>query len=142
MSKSWRFADLYGYAMCLITVVIMIIAIAGLIDAAMDYRDPLHSQPWRRSSDRSLASFEIYKLDVMRSLDTDAGGAAWVPNEAEIQGMYEAELADAIGKARSSASKRLVINVVLILISAALFTVHWRWVRRLSGAGEEAAPAC
>jgi len=138
MRTSWRFAELYGYALCLITVVIMIIAVAGLIDAAMDYRDPLHSQQWRRSSDRSLASFETYKLDVLRSLDTGEGGAAWVPDEAEIQAMYEAESDDAIAKVRSSASQRIVIDVVLILISAALFAVHWRWVRALSGAGAEA----
>ncbi len=104
----------------------------------MDYQDPLHSQQWRRSSDRSLASFETYKLDVLRSLDTAEGGAAWVPSEAEIRAMYEAESDDAIAKVRSSASKRIVIDVVLILISAALFRVHWRWVRALSGSGEEA----
>jgi hypothetical protein len=41
MDRLNRFvAQIYGYAVCLITVIVMLISIKGIIDAAFDLSDP------------------------------------------------------------------------------------------------------
>jgi hypothetical protein len=43
--------------------------------------------------------------------------------------MYEAEREAAIGNTRFRAIKSLVGNLLLILVAAVLFTIHWRWLK-------------
>ena len=44
MDRLNRFvAQIYGYAVCLITVIVMLISIKGIIDAAFDLSDPVRA---------------------------------------------------------------------------------------------------
>ncbi|MEA2763552.1 MAG: hypothetical protein QOD47_2836, partial [Gemmatimonadaceae bacterium] len=43
---------------------------------------------------------------------------------------YDAEREAAIGNARFRAIRSLVGNLLLIILAAVLFTIHWRWLRR------------
>src|SRR5215208_2348412 len=104
MDRINRFiAQVYGYAVCLITVVVMLISIKGIIDAAFDLSDPLRAEGgYGRYG--PLTSFELYKLQARRegvalryrgpmpATEVGPRGAAdTTMTDADLRKLYDAE---------------------------------------------------
>lgn len=136
-----RISQAYGYAVCFITVVVMLFSIKGVVDAAIDLSDPIRSESSRMG--RTLTNFEVYKAEARREAGTraQAGPAPAyatplkaVPDtgasDAELRRLYDAERETAIGNARFRATRSLVGNLLLIVLAGALFAIHWRWLKR------------
>lgn len=147
-----RIAQAYGYAVCFITVIVMLIALKQVVDAAFDLSDPIRADGggYGRMG-RSITNFEIYKAEAKRqpgersemiaqgspAVRVDqppkAGvsrAAADTLSDAELRRLYDAERETAIGNARFRATRSLVGNLLLILLAAVLFGIHWRWLRQ------------
>jgi hypothetical protein len=139
-----RIPQAYGYAVCFITVVMMLISIKSVADAAFDLSDPLRAE----SGGRPIMNFELYKAaDRSRAGVKDQNGPMPVSAEparnkadtlsdVELRKLYDAEREAAIGNARFHAIRSLVGNLLLITLAAVLFTIHWRWLRK-----RDASPA-
>jgi hypothetical protein len=139
---SSRIAQAYGYAVCFITVIVMLIGIKQVVDSAFDLSDPIRAENggYGRTG-RPLTSFEVYKLDARRQTEPRPQGTtqAVVPpgkavsdttsSDAELRSRYEAERDDVIGNSRFRAIRSLVGNVLLIALAAILFGIHWRWLK-------------
>ena len=72
MEKQNRVAQIYGYAVCLVTVVTFLISLSSLVDAVFSLSAPLraggrYGPVERFSGPLDLASFEGYKMSVLRS---------------------------------------------------------------------------
>jgi hypothetical protein len=147
-----RIAQAYGYAVCFITVIVMLIALKQVVDAAFDLSDPIRADGggYGRMG-RSITNFEIYKAEAKRqpaersemiaqgnpAVRVDqppkAGvskAAADTLSDAELRRLYDAERETAIGNARFRATRSLVGNLLLIVLAAVLFGIHWRWLRQ------------
>lgn len=147
-----RISQIYGYAVCLITVIVMLIAIKQVVDAAFDLSDPIRSEDggFGRMG-RPLTNFELYKAEAKRQPGArteliNPGGpalrfeAAAPPGTAKVTAdtlsdstlrrLYDAERETAIGNARFRATRSLVGNLLLIVLAAVLFGIHWRWLKR------------
>ena len=127
MEKQSKAPQIYGYAVCLVTVITFLIAVAGIIFAVMDLGDPLYAG--NNHNRASIASFENYKMDMMKS---QAENETWVPDDATLKAMYEAEKDDRIRRVKHDSFRNLYINGALIFICIILFLTHWRWMRRVS----------
>lgn len=148
-----RVAQMYGYAVCFITVIVMLISIKAVVDAAFDLSDPIRSEGTRfGGTTPALTSFELYKIQSKRSpvlsspdgsvmiargggpvsaTTTAPGKAAGdTLSDAELRRRYDAERESVIGNVRFSATRSLVGNFLLILLAAVLFVVHWRWLKK------------
>jgi hypothetical protein len=134
-----RISQVYGYAVCLITVVVMLIAIKQVVDAAFDLSDPIRAEGggYGRMG-RPLTNFELYKLDARQGgptrIDVQRGAVTKASpdsamSDAELKRLYDAEREAAIGNARFRAIRSLVGNLLLILLAATLFGIHWRWLK-------------
>jgi len=131
-----RIAQVYGYAVCFITVIVMLISIKSLVDAVIDLSDPIRADAggYGRSG-RSLSNFELYKLDARREPRLPASVAAPAKAQADslsdtdLRRLYEAEREQAIGNVKFRAMRTLIGNGLLIIVSLILFLVHWRWLR-------------
>jgi hypothetical protein len=89
MAKSQKIgAQIYGYAVCLVAVVTFLIAITSVVNALIDLNDPLHSG-WNPQGSPSLASFENYKMDVLKSSGKGDANADYLPSQETLQVMYE-----------------------------------------------------
>ena len=133
-----RVPQAYGYAVCFITVIMMLVSIKSVVDAAFDLSDPLRAE----SGGRPITNFELYKAaDRSRFVAKDQNGpmpAAAVPvrskadtlSDVELRKLYDAEREAAIGNAKFHAIRSLVGNLLLITLAAVLFTIHGRWLRR------------
>jgi len=146
-----RIAQAYGYAVCFITVITMLFSIKQLVDAVIDLSDPIRAEGggYGRMG-RPLTNFEVYKMAARREPDprrpTPTGtlpptsdpvqttAMADTLSDAELQRMYQAEREEAIGNAKFRATRSLIGNVLLIVLAAVLFVVHWRWLTRRDAA--------
>jgi len=138
MERTSRIQQLYGYTVCLVAVVVFLMSIAALIDGLYDLTNPLQSS--RFGGPASLTSFEAYKATrdadkprMMSGVDgpTKAGRDSTPEmSDAELRAEYVALRADRIEKARFEGAKTLTRSILLLLISGALFFIHWRWLAR------------
>jgi hypothetical protein len=138
-----RISQVYGYAVCFITVIVMLIAIKQVVDAAIDLSDPIRAEGSRMG--RTLTNFEVYKMEARREASArfQAGptpatvapvkvAADTASSNAELRRLFDAERETAIGNARFRAVRSLVGNLLLIVLAGVLFGIHWRWLKRRS----------
>jgi hypothetical protein len=144
MDRLNRFvAQVYGYAVCLITVIVMLASIKSIIDAAFDLSDPIRAQggAYGRSG-RPLTNFELYKMDARREgirerrpgPDGRPTTSDTVSSDADLRRMYEAEREAQIGNTKFQATRSLFSGLLFILLAGALFLIHWRWLRGITSA--------
>lgn len=129
MEKQHRIAHIYGYAVCLVTVITILISVTDLVNAIIDRGDPLHVTEFSRSGTPSLASFENYKMDVLKS---PAKESAYVPDEQTLHAMYEAARTDKIQSVQHRTRRSIIVDSLLIALCVVLFGTHWRWMRKLA----------
>jgi hypothetical protein len=136
VERSNKIAQAYGYAVCFIAIVTLLIASKSIIDASFDVSAPLRAD--RYLSGMNLTSFEAYKRDRIERRDRPAPvGAAPAQTELtdeELRKMFEAERADHTEYVKFRAMRSLVSNIILVVIAFVLFLTHWRWLRRETGA--------
>ncbi len=132
MDRSNRVAQLYGYTVCLVAVIVALSSTASLLSAAIDRANPLQAD---YSYGASLSSFEAYRATYQRDrmsiggveptrLDTLA--------ESVLRVRYEALVGDRRAATAYRTSKTFVGSGVMIALALALFGWHWRWLRQHS----------
>lgn len=130
MEKSNRFTHIYGYIVCLISVVTFLICVTNFVNAFIDKTDPLHSEYFGNSSS-TLASFEIYKLDQMKSLQSKEGNLKnALPDDQALRKIYETTRQDKIDQITFRSNRTIIVCGLLIAICAVLFLTHWRLARK------------
>lgn len=134
MEKSQKVgAQIYGYAVCLVAVITFLISVSTLVNAILDLGDPLHAG-WNPPEAPSLASFENYKMDILRSMPASESGsqASYVPDDETLKGMYEAAKNDKIQSSQHSSMRNVMIGGILMVVCIILFITHWRWMKKIT----------
>lgn len=125
--RSW-IPQAYGYLVCLIAVVTMLITLNGLIDAGFRAASPIEAE---FGYDPMLTSFEGFRASRMTVPQRVPGeAAAPAPTEEELRREYEAMRAARLAQSQFQARRSLTTNGLLLLTAIILFVVHWRWLRR------------
>ena len=134
MEKSQKVgAQIYGYTVCVVAVIAFLISVTTLVNAIIDLQDPIHGAGWAPPG-ASLASFENYKMDILKSLQKgdESSKASYVPDDQTLRAMYEAARNDRIQSVKHQSNKSNIVGSLLIFICVILFMTHWRWVRKLN----------
>ena len=135
VENSGRIAQLYGYTVCLVAVVTFLISFSSLVGAWFDLGNPLEAD--RQFFDASLTSFEAYKATYQRSTEIrfrpDQARPDTLPEPA-LRARYEALRADQIARVHFQAVRSITTSSLILVLAVVLFVVHWRWLRRRSGA--------
>ena len=132
--KPNRIPQIYGYTVCLIAVVAVLISVNGLVDAAFTLANPLHG-PYGHVD--GLTNFESYEASRVERTAPDRNQPADTTSVETRRRRFEAVRADRIAVNRLQAWRRIVGNGLTLLIAVALFAWHWRWLR--ARAAEERA---
>ena len=129
-----RVAQLYGYTVCLIAVIMAITSLLAIVEAAFNRAEPHLAETtdwgWQEPS---VSSFEAYRATYERAQQFRSDPAAAKPDtvpEPELRRRYEALRADRVERVRFRSRRSLVTNTLTLLLAAGLFAWHWRWVRR------------
>jgi len=101
-----------------------------MVSSIIDIGDPLHAG-FNVQNAPSLASFENYKMDILKAQSGNTGAATFTPNDATLKSMYESAKADKIANQNHTARRDIMVNSLLIIISIILFITHWRWMQKL-----------
>jgi hypothetical protein len=132
MEKTQRIAQIYGYLVCLVAVITFLISITQLVNSLIDLGDPIHAG-WNPADAPSLASYENYKMDILKSSNktNESANAVYVPDERTLQAMYQAARNDKILLEKHRANRTIILNGLLVVICILLFITHWRWMNKL-----------
>ncbi len=133
-----RLAQMYGYTVCLVSVILGLATASSILEAAFDRSHPLQNE---YSFGASYTSFEAYKATYERErMPMGPGDTARrdTLSEETLRKRYDAMVADRVAASDYRTSKTFVTSGILFLLAAGLFLVHWRWLRRIS-AGQPAA---
>lgn len=134
MERSDRVPQLYGYSVCLIAIVVMLVNFSSIVNRSFTLGDPLAGNGMYGWGGAVLTSFEAYKATVNRADGPFAATAAASntpkPTDAELRAQYDALRADQIARGRLEARRDMTNSILMLLVAAALFVWHWRWVRR------------
>ncbi len=135
MEKRSRLAHIYGYLVCLIAVITVLICFGNLVAAAFDLSDPLHASG-NFEQQRSLSSLDNYRMDVLGSLPEGQP----VPDDESIRAMFDAARDAQIRTVRLRSMRNITVSGLLVVVCIVLFVTHWVWLRRSEArASEEAA---
>jgi hypothetical protein len=134
--KPNRIPQIYGYTVCLIAVVAVLISMNGIVDASFTLASPLHG-PYGHGE--ALTSFESYEAMRMDRTTVDRNAPPDTTSIDTRRRRFEILRADRIETNRLQAWRRLVGNGLTLLVAVALFAWHWRWLR-MRAAEERAAP--
>jgi len=128
MEKRPKAPLIYGYGICLISVITVIISVGILVTSLIDLSDLMHALS-RRQDAPSLASFETYKLDMLKTSDKPL---QFIPDDQTLQVMYQETKDDWVALAQHHTFKKIIVKGSLIIFCIILFLTHWRWTRRVS----------
>jgi len=134
-----RMAQLYGYTVCLISLIIALVCLSSVLNAFFDRANPLQSDS---PFGPSLSSFESYKATYRRDVtafDRTETAKPDTTSDATLRARYDALVKDRIAATRYRTAKSLTIGFIFLLISIGLFVTHWRWVRKVNDVSRGAA---
>ena len=134
-----RMAHLYGYTVCLISLIIALISLSSILNAAFDRANPLQTDS---PFGTSLTSFESYKATYRREgamFDRSEPAKPDTASDTTLRALYSALVNDRIAATRYRTAKSLTMGLIFLVISIALFVTHWRWVRRQNDPSRGAA---
>lgn len=142
MEKNRIIPLIYGYAVCLVAIIVTLISVSMIVNAIFTLQDPIRSQtngyygPYN-----NLSSFEAYKVEVLTNrqpavtADKELKPAdSYIPTETELRASYESSRNDRIAGAQLEAKKSITSGIIMLLIALMLFSTHWTWLRRINTA--------
>ena len=125
MEKKTKIPQIYGYAVCIVAIITILISLADLITSVIDASDPLYS--W--GGDQNLSSFENFKVDALKSGQNEA---AYIPDDATLKTMYEDAKNHKIRRVKHQTTKSIIVDSILIIVCTILFIIHWSWMRKVN----------
>jgi hypothetical protein len=128
-----RVPQLYGYTVCLIALVWGLVSAISLVDDSLSLSAPeLRGSSEFNWGEPSVTSFEAFRATYDRARRMgipDAQRIDSVP-EAELRRRYEALREDRVRRGSYEARREIITATLSLVIAAALFAFHWRWLRR------------
>jgi hypothetical protein len=128
--KRIDFGQIYGYAVCLVTILTFLVGAVQLVGGVLDIRELPYTAYYIDGP--SLVSLGAYKVDLLSKTGIGGGSAAMasvLPPDSTLQRMLEAERLNRLALSHQLSRRTIVINLVLVVLAVALFVGHWMWLR-------------
>lgn len=117
-------SQVYGYIICIIAVITILISLGSLITSIIDASDPLYT--WGDTN--NLSSFENFKMEA---LTTSRNDIKFNPDDATLRIMFEDAKNHKIKRVQHETKKSIIVSGILIILSVVLFIIHWRWMQKV-----------
>ncbi len=137
MEKSHKIPLLYGYLVCLITIIVMLVTLGNFVGAMINLSDPAHVSLFSPNvSSRDLSSFEAYKIDTLSSLNNSGPASVTpktdiIPSDTDLHQAYNDAKDNKTATVRFNAHQTITVTVILFILAALLFWFHWAFVNRI-----------
>lgn len=134
MERPRLIPQIYGYAVCLVCVITILIASSQIIDGVFDTVTPEMSREVEMSIGGSFEMYRERRLERTTMRPTPESQAAPQPADSVLRRIYEDERRTRISYVRYHGLRRLVGSTLLLLLAGGIFLWHWRWLRRSEAA--------
>jgi hypothetical protein len=118
-------ANVYGYLICVVAVLLFIHSAAGFVNSAFRFAGPSGMRHHHRVAAIYGPGSERWAWHRMQPQALSKPGAV-APS---VPGTFGARAA-ARGRWELAAVRGLVLNLILLAIAALLFRWHWHWLQR------------
>jgi hypothetical protein len=138
MARSNRIQQIYGYLVCLIAIITLLIAVSSLIGAIFDLNRPTQADRGMMMGYMTYDAFRSQQINEAKNAprDTTATGAT-LPADSTIERRYKEAKAAQQSYDHWQAVKSIVTSSIMIIVALILFIIHWRWLRRLDDQPED-----
>ncbi|MEN8125552.1 MAG: hypothetical protein ABFR32_10520, partial [Bacteroidota bacterium] len=128
MEKKSKIIQIYAVIICVIAVITILISLSGLVSAYIDKSDPLSVSVFSDRNNASLASFENFKMDILKSTQKDQ---AYIPDDQTIRKMYQEAKLDKIKLVEHRANRDITVSAIIMVIAIILFGTHLWLIKRM-----------
>jgi len=132
MAKGNIMAQIYGYIVCLVTILVFLFGLPGLVKAIINISDIDYACG---APSVLTESYEKWRVEFVNNLrdkydhDEEKGRIVEVPKESELKKIYESEKINSRRYFKVRVIQDLIENILLVFVSLALFLFHWKWLR-------------
>ncbi len=131
--------NIYGYAVCLVSIIVTLMAVSMIITSLFKFADPIHANNNHYGPIDSYDSYEAFKINYYTGSGVHEGApqggpATYTPSEDSLKAAYESSRSNYIASVRSEATTSMTEGIIMLLIAAGLFFSHWRWLNKLTQA--------
>lgn len=121
MEKKQKIIQIYAVIVSVIAVITILISLSGLISSYIDKSDPLSVEIYSNNNHASLASFENFKMDILKSIQKDQ---AYIPDDTTIHKMFEEAKAAKIKMIEHRANRDIMVSSIVMIIAILLLGSH------------------
>ncbi|MEX1186391.1 MAG: hypothetical protein WEA80_07360 [Gemmatimonadaceae bacterium] len=124
--------QVYGYTVCLIAVITILISLNSVVNNVFEFAEPeMSREVTGEFGGRSLEACRQRWMRTSSSIRPDAPSAAApdIPADSVLMALCAEERAERIAAVRHRALRSLVTSTLMLLVAGVLFAVHWRWLR-------------
>lgn len=124
--------QLYGYIVCLIAVITILISLNSVVNNVFEFAEPEMSR--EVTGEFGGRSLEACRQRYMRTTSgtrpaEPAAVSAAIPPDSILMALCSEERAERVAAVRHRALRSLVTSTLMLLVAGVLFAVHWRWLR-------------
>jgi hypothetical protein len=124
--------QVYGYTVCLIAVITILISLNSIVNNVFEFAEPEMSR--EVTGEFGGRSLEACRQRWMRTSSSTrpegpAAAAPDIPADSVLLALCAEERADRVAAVRHRALRSLVTSTLMLLVAGVLFAVHWRWLR-------------
>jgi hypothetical protein len=135
MSKQNIISQIYGYAVCLIAVIVFLFNLPEIVELVGKLSDPIHSD---RAPSILAQTFEQWKINYIKEwrygeyneetkIKVDRPDP---PDDATLQRLFDNERTQELQSYIHTTWTSFYQKGLLIVLSMIFFLSHWRWVRK------------
>lgn len=134
-----RIQQLYGYLVCLIAIVTLLISVASFTNAILDLTRPNNVGLYGPDSEASsYAAYRLNQLERTTTVQEKTGRSDLMPTDSAMRADFETQRQTREAYDRWSNKKSIITSALMIIVAFALFMIHWRWLRSLTRQPEAA----
>jgi len=128
MERKQKIIQIYAVVICVIAVITILITLSSLVSSYIDKSDPLAVTIYSNSNQASLASFENFKMDILKSTQKDQ---AYIPDNKTIQKMYDEAKSAKIKMVEHRANRDITVSAIIMVIALILLASHFWLIKKM-----------
>ncbi len=128
MEKKQKIIQIYAVIICVIAVITILISLSSLVSSYIDKSDPLAVTIYSDRNNASLASFENFKMDILKSTQKDQ---AYIPDDKTIQKMFDEAKSAKIKMVEHRANRDITVSAIIMIIALLLFGSHIWLIKKM-----------
>jgi len=134
MEKKQKIIQVYAVIICVIAVITILITLSSLVSSYIDKSDALAVTIYSNSNQASLASYENFKMDILKSTQKDQ---AYIPDDQTLHKMYDEAKSAKIKMVEHRANRDITVSAIIMAIALILFGSHIWLIKKMKIVDEQ-----